>query len=184
MRRITTIVCLTTCLFFNIPRSASQRLIDTSGVSIFEIRGNPKSAEENFENLFAYFHFLIDNTDEIELLNYDFIAIVDTVEKAIKYLSQNFSPGAPAWDISYTRDHLGRIKNTRLLVQETLNLNKNEIDNLVRNISSNFIKKGDRVFQLNFVINEVEYGYFIFIDKNNHVIKEGNLFAFEVSRPA
>jgi hypothetical protein len=184
MKRITTIVCLTACLFCYIPNSSSQRLIDTSGVSIFEIRGKPKSAEENFENLFANFHFLIDNSDEIELLSYKLIAIVDTVEKATKYLSQNFSPGAPAWDISYTRDHLGRIKNTKILVQETLELNKNEIDNLIRNISINCIKKGDRIFQLNLVINEVEYEYFIFIDKDNHVIKEGNLFAFEVSRPA
>lgn len=179
-----TIVCLVACLFCNIPHGSSQRLIDTSGVSIFEIGGKPRSAEENFEKLFANFHLLIDNSDEIELLNYELIAIVDTVENATKYLSQNFSSGAPAWDIRYSLDHLGRIKNTKLLVQETLELNKNEIDNLIRNISINYIKTGDRVFQLNFIINEVKHQYFIFIDKNNRVIKEGNLFAFEVSRPA
>lgn len=148
--------------------------------NLFKYGEKVENPGQNFENLFKNFPTFVRNAEQIQLLKYKLIDSVESEATAIKYLSKNIYPNAPAWDYNYITDGQGNIKEITIVASKTLDSDKVETDALIGNIAKNDIKRGDLVYELQYRYNLIDYKYYIFIDKVNNLVRErGNLFAFK-----
>ncbi|QEC53525.1 hypothetical protein EDD80_103293 [Anseongella ginsenosidimutans] len=149
--------------------------------------GNPVTDEQvNFDNFATNFPLCVQNADEIDLLEIDYIGKVESTRQAMKLLRHNIYHNAPAWGISSsyggTKERDRKSNFFRLSTKsriDTTQINANEI---IDTLANHYIHTGDAVYAIKIVSPEHQtFDYYVFVNsKTKQVVTKGNMLAFDV----
>ena len=169
---------------------------DNKNINPFIYGKNVATIENNFENLFRNVKQIVDNPDSIQFLGYDYIGTVQNVEDAKKYLSEDIHAGAStvAFRITGTRviepDENGNsvtkpVRYINIVPSSTPDVKNNQqiMKNLVSKIAAG-IHKGDKVYQIHFVLNHKKMDYNVFVNpRTKQVRSKYNAFLLPALKP-
>jgi hypothetical protein len=151
--------------------------------NLFELGNAILSEEDNFKNLFKNFPVLVENSQHMELLSYEYVGIAGTERNIKKIIGKNIRLNALGWNvycISGGSVNGKAIYEKPLIRLEVFNLN---IPKLEREQKIAFIaeqmKPDYKVYKIRWKYEEKQSDYFIFVNPDTKkVVTEGNMFAF------
>ena len=151
-------------------------------MNLFECGKPLTDPEINFKNLFQNFPKYVENSEQIDLLDYKYIGLIENEKQALKYVKKNIHFGAIAWSYSLTT---GRPDSTISITLDTgqrfSKRNTPNLKKIVKTIANVYLHPGYKVYLIHYTENLDAREYYIFVNpQTNKVATQGNQFAIPI----
>ncbi|MDR0682435.1 MAG: hypothetical protein LBG15_11405 [Dysgonamonadaceae bacterium] len=178
--------CMLLCVYGNLCAQQQNRANSSpQETNLFEYGEPLTSGEANLKNLFSNFPKLVKNADEVDLLSYKYVGVVENRRQARDFVEKNIYPNAPGWSVSIAHAGTGDSASQQPVVwletSATVGSNKSELSEIIKTISEEYIQTGYEVYMIKFVCLLKTYEYYVFVNpKTKQVVTKGNIFGFNL----
>lgn len=151
--------------------------------TLFELGSPTTSPDINFSNFFKNFPVYVENSNAINFIGYKFIATIKRHSGVIRYLRKNYKENSNIGIVQIEGGSDSIFKNILTNVNHISqnNISRKYINHILDIQSANISNKTYKVYSITYMIDNQQRNYYVFIDPtSNRIIKEGNLFAFEI----